>query len=67
MLQNVQRFNNARGGLTPAASNVLYVHGQFDPWRSIGVQTTNRPDSPAIVISGLCGSYFQKPLKCGPD
>lgn len=52
MLQNVQRFNNLRGGLTPAATNVLYVHGQFDPWRSIGVQTTNRPDSPAIVIAG---------------
>ncbi|KAG4065090.1 hypothetical protein HA402_007487 [Bradysia odoriphaga] len=50
MLQNVQRFNNMRGGLTPAATNVLYVHGQFDPWRSIGVQTSNHPTVSAIVI-----------------
>lgn len=52
MLQNVQRFNNLRGGLTPTVTNVLFVHGQFDPWRSIGVQTTNHPDSPAFVITG---------------
>ncbi len=52
MLQNVQRFNNLRGGLTPAASNVLYVHGQFDPWRSIGVQQSEMPNTSSIVVIG---------------
>lgn len=50
MLQNVQRFNNLRGGLNPAATNVIYVHGQFDPWRSIGVQTSNHESNTAIII-----------------
>lgn len=52
MIQNIERFNNIRGGLTPGATNVLYTHGQFDPTRSIGVQTTDHPSSPAIIILG---------------
>lgn len=52
MLENIARFNTERGGLTPSASNILYVHGQYDPWRSIGVQSLSHPDSPVIVING---------------
>lgn len=52
MLANVERFNILRGGLNPSATNVLYVHGQLDPWRSIGVQT-NETNSPFILVIGL--------------
>jgi len=52
LVSNIERFNTVRGGLNPGATNVLYVHGQLDPTRSIGIQTTDHPTSPAIVIAG---------------
>jgi len=52
MVANIERFNNVRGGLNPGASNVLYVHGQLDPTRSIGVQVTHLESSPVLVVIG---------------
>jgi len=52
LVNNVARFNTVRGGLNPGASNVLYVHGQLDPTRSVGVQVTHFESSPAMIIPG---------------
>jgi len=52
MVTNIARFNTARGGLNPGASNVFYVHGQLDPTRSIGVQVTWFESAPSLVIVG---------------
>lgn len=50
--QNSARFNTIYGGLNPGITNVLYVHGQFDPWRSAGVQNDLSATAQAIVIAG---------------
>lgn len=55
MLENSVRFNNAFGGLTPRATNVLFVHGQLDPWRTVGVQTADDNDSTTVII--IEGTY----------
>jgi len=52
MNTNIARFNTARGGLNPGASNVFYVHGQLDPTRSVGVQVTWFESAPSLVILG---------------
>jgi hypothetical protein len=49
---NINRFNSIRGGFNPGSRNVIYTHGQLDPTRSVGVQTTFHEASPVIVISG---------------
>lgn len=49
---NFARFNTVRGGLNPGASNVFYTHGQLDPTRTVGVQTTFEESSPVLVING---------------
>jgi len=51
-VDNIARFNNVRGGTNLGATNVLYVHGQLDPTRTVGVQTTYHPSAPVIVIVG---------------
>lgn len=58
MLENSARFNTAFGGLAPRASNVLYVHGQLDPWRTVGVQADdNNESTTVIVIEGTQDSF----------
>jgi len=50
--RSIVSFNTMRGGVRPAATNILYVHGQLDPWRSVGIQDTIIESSPVIVIEG---------------
>lgn len=49
---NINRFNSIRGGLNPGSTNIVYTHGQLDPTRSVGVQTTFHESSPVLVILG---------------
>lgn len=59
MLQNADRFNTAFGGVTPRASNAIYVHGQLDPWRTVGVQVDDNDNSTiVIVIEGIVSIDF---------
>lgn len=58
MLENAARFNTMFGGITPRASNALYVHGQLDPWRTVGVQTNDNKDTTTTVIV-IEGNYGQ--------
>lgn len=50
--QNSARFNTVYGGLNPGITNALFVHGQYDPWRSAGVQADLSDTAEAIVIAG---------------
>lgn len=50
--QTSDRLNVAHGGLQPAVTNVVFTHGELDPWRTIGVQEDLNDSSPAIVIAG---------------
>ncbi|KAG4068454.1 hypothetical protein HA402_004794 [Bradysia odoriphaga] len=50
--ENVDRFNTVYGGLNPEVTNTIFVHGELDPWRTIGRLTELNPSSPAIVIRG---------------
>lgn len=59
---NVSRFNVAYGAFEPAVTNTIFVHGELDPWRSIGRQTTLNPSSPAIVIRGASQANDLGPL-----
>lgn len=52
MDENVSRFNTAYGAFNPNVTNTIFVHGELDPWRSIGRQTQLNPSSPAIIIRG---------------
>lgn len=49
---NIARFNSAYGELNPGVTNVIFVHGELDPYRTLGVQTALGPSSPAFVIRG---------------
>lgn len=52
--QTSDRLNVAHGGLRPEVTNVVFTHGELDPWRTIGVLEDLRDDgrAPAIVIGG---------------
>lgn len=56
MLENADRFNTAFGGVTPGASNVLYIHGELDPWRTVGVQNDDNNNSTVVIV--IEGGHF---------
>lgn len=51
--QTADRINVAHGGINPAVTNVLFSHGEMDPWRTIGVLEDLNESSPAIVIENV--------------
>jgi hypothetical protein len=59
---NSDRFNTIYGALNPQVTNVLFVHGQYDPWRSSGVQHDLSPTAQAIVIQGASQGNDLGPL-----
>lgn len=50
----VNETNKFYGGLRPATTNVLYVHGSIDPWHVLGLTKTRDQARPAIFIEGIC-------------
>lgn len=48
--QTSDRLNVAHGALQPAVTNVVFTHGELDPWRTIGVLDDLNESSPAIII-----------------
>lgn len=52
MVRAVQQKNTVYGALNPAVSNVVFTHGQLDPWRSMGIQKDLNRNVQAIVIPG---------------
>lgn len=49
---NSNRVNHLYGGLNPRVTHVLYSHGMNDPWRTVGIQESNNPLTPVLLISG---------------
>jgi hypothetical protein len=53
-MEKNERQTNARyGGMRPFMTNVYSTHGEWDPWRPMGIQTDINPKSPATVIPGI--------------
>lgn len=48
--RSADRINVAHGGLNPAVTNVVFSHGELDPWRTIGILEDLNESSPAIII-----------------
>lgn len=57
-----EKKNEKFGGFNPNVENVYFTHGQVDPWRSMGVQTTQSNLSPATVIQGASHCQDLNPL-----
>jgi hypothetical protein len=47
---SIDRTNRMYGGLDLSVSNVVFVHGSFDPWHALGVTKDLSPDATAILI-----------------
>jgi Serine carboxypeptidase S28 len=43
-------FNAFYGGKKPNAKNIYSTHGQFDPWRLLGVQEDINESSPTVIL-----------------
>jgi Serine carboxypeptidase S28 len=48
--RNVERTNVIYGSKTPNVRNVYSTHGQFDPWRPMGVQEDINEWSPTVIL-----------------
>jgi Serine carboxypeptidase S28 len=47
---NINDFNAFYGGKKPNVNNVYSTHGQFDPWRPLGVQEDINESSPTVIL-----------------
>lgn len=50
MRENLNYFNSVHGGKKPNVTNVYSTHGQFDPWRPLGVQEDINESSPTVIL-----------------
>ncbi|CAH1134824.1 unnamed protein product [Ceutorhynchus assimilis] len=48
----IERTNVNYGGLDIKVSNVAFVNGSKDPWRTLGITNSTDEDAPAIFIQG---------------
>uniref|UniRef100_A0A182JL22 Uncharacterized protein n=1 Tax=Anopheles atroparvus TaxID=41427 RepID=A0A182JL22_ANOAO len=57
----VYRTNTNYGALNPATTNVLYVHGNIDPWHRLGLTESNDIHTPTILIDGTahCANMYE--------
>ncbi|XP_053672451.1 putative serine protease F56F10.1 [Anopheles nili] len=57
----VYRTNTNYGALDPATTNVLYVHGNIDPWHRLGLTESNDIHMPTILIDGTahCANMYE--------
>ncbi|XP_035907963.1 putative serine protease F56F10.1 [Anopheles stephensi] len=67
LTRGVYRTNTIYGGLDPATTNVLYVHGNIDPWHRLGLTESNDIHMPTILIDGTahCANMYE-PLDSDP-
>ena len=50
LANNVANTNIEYGGFHPNVSNVVFVHGSFDPWHAMGILEDLNELAPAILI-----------------
>ncbi|KFB44463.1 AGAP005914-PA-like protein [Anopheles sinensis] len=57
----IYRTNTNYGALNPATTNVLYVHGNIDPWHRLGLTESNDIHTPTILIDGTahCANMYE--------
>ena len=48
----LDRFNVIYGGKRPNVRNVFSTHGEFDPWRRVGVNQDINESSPTVILPG---------------
>eukprot|EP00096_Caligus_rogercresseyi_P009056 TRINITY_DN3006_c0_g1_i1.p1 TRINITY_DN3006_c0_g1~~TRINITY_DN3006_c0_g1_i1.p1 ORF type:complete len:501 (-),score=82.80 TRINITY_DN3006_c0_g1_i1:279-1751(-) len=59
--EGIQRTNILYGGKEPKGiSNIVYVHGSFDPWHAMGITQDLSEDATAIFIIGTahCANMY---------
>lgn len=44
--------NNRHNGFAPDVTNVFFTHGEFDPWRPMGVQDPLNENTPTVILAG---------------
>lgn len=49
---NVLATNNRHNGFVPDVTNVFFTHGEFDPWRPMGVQEPLNENTPTVILQG---------------
>lgn len=49
---NVLATNNKHNGFVPNISNVYTTHGEFDPWRPMGITEPLNEDTPTVILTG---------------
>lgn len=47
----VKATNEMYGGLHPNVTKVVFVNGEFDPWRKLGITENLSDDAPAFVVA----------------
>lgn len=52
MEANMVATNNRHKSFTPAVTNVFFTHGEYDPWRPMGVQVALNEDTPTVILQG---------------
>lgn len=48
----VKITNKKFGGLTPKVTKVIFVHGEIDPWKTLGVVANLSAEAPVMMIEG---------------
>ncbi|KAJ8924680.1 hypothetical protein NQ315_000831 [Exocentrus adspersus] len=61
----IEQTNANYGGVGINVSNVVHVHGSYDPWRAVGLTETTNPDSPVIIIEGIGHCAIMYEFKTG--
>lgn len=57
----VKRTNVLYGALNIKVSNVVFVHGDVDPWHVLGITKSANPEAPAIYMSGTAHCAIMYP------
>lgn len=54
---NTRRINLIFGGKNPNVKNILYTHGEIDPWSVTGILETLSPDAEVMIIPEAAHCY----------
>lgn len=57
---NIRATNLKYGGLNPRVTNVIFTHGDVDPWAAAGLNEEYDERAPVIIIPGAshCNDFF---------
>ncbi|KAJ8924677.1 hypothetical protein NQ315_000828 [Exocentrus adspersus] len=60
--ERIELTNAKYGGLDINVTNVVFVHGDRDPWHPVGLFKENTPESPVIIMKGIshCANMYDE-------